>query len=355
MFVLVDRIAIAPDLHQRLVDTVEICYREAGEVIFEKRRRRRSALRFNEKFPCKTCGMEFAEPEPSLFSFNSPFGACPRCQGFGNTIDYDMDLVIPDTYAVARRRRGRSVDQAAVRLVARQTSSKHAKGKVRFERPVLRADAQPSARSVCELIRALLRRPGKQEVQGARARVPEPVSRLRAVPGLPRRAAAQGGAVRARRRQEPRRRRAHEHRRGAGVLRPLELSPEETAIADKILVEIRQRLKFLNDVGLEYLTLDRLSVHAFGRRGAAHPARDLPRLAPGGRLLRARRAVDRPAHRDTARLIRILEELRELGNTIVVVEHDPDVMRAADHIVDLGPGAGEHGGHDRLRRLATEA
>ena len=84
--------------------------------------------------------------------------------------------------------------------------------------------------------------------------------------------------------------------------------------------------------------------HALRRRSAAHPARHLSGIAPGGRLLRARRAVHRAARRDTGRLIRILHELRDLGNTILVVEHDPDVMRAADHIVDLGPGAGEHGG-----------
>src|SRR6185503_4617209 len=95
LFVLVDRIAIGPDLHQRLVDTIEICYREAGEVIFESAADGRR-LRFNEKFQCKTCGLEFSEPEPILFSFNSPVGACPRCQGFGNTVDYDMDRVIPD-------------------------------------------------------------------------------------------------------------------------------------------------------------------------------------------------------------------------------------------------------------------
>ena len=103
LFVLVDRLAIpageaGPDLHQRLVDTIEICYREAGEVIFESAgaTAASSVLRFNEKFQCKTCGMEFAQPEPILFSFNSPVGACPRCQGFGNTIDFDMDRVIPD-------------------------------------------------------------------------------------------------------------------------------------------------------------------------------------------------------------------------------------------------------------------
>ncbi len=124
----------------------------------------------------------------------------------------------------------------------------------------------------------------------------------------------------------------------------LELTPEETAIADKILVEIRQRLKFLNDVGLEYLTLDRLSSTLSG--GEAQRIQLATCL--GSRLVGACYVLDEPSiglhSRDTGRLIRILEELRDLGNTIVVVEHDADVMRSADHIVDLGPGAGELGG-----------
>jgi excinuclease ABC subunit A len=125
----------------------------------------------------------------------------------------------------------------------------------------------------------------------------------------------------------------------------LELSPEESAIADKILVEIRQRLKFLNDVGLDYLTLDRLSSTLSG--GEAQRIQLATCL--GSRLVGACYVLDEPSiglhSRDTGRLIRILEELRDLGNTIVVVEHDADVMRAADHIVDMGPGAGELGGH----------
>jgi excinuclease ABC subunit A len=124
----------------------------------------------------------------------------------------------------------------------------------------------------------------------------------------------------------------------------LELSPEETAIADKILVEIRQRLKFLNDVGLDYLTLDRLSATLSG--GEAQRIQLATCL--GSRLVGSCYVLDEPSiglhPRDTGRLIRILHELREIGNTILVVEHDPDVMRAANHIVDLGPGAGEHGG-----------
>jgi excinuclease ABC subunit A len=125
----------------------------------------------------------------------------------------------------------------------------------------------------------------------------------------------------------------------------LRLGTEEEAIAGKILVEIRQRLKFLNDVGLEYLTLDRLSSTLSG--GEAQRIQLATSL--GSRLVGACYVLDEPSiglhSRDTGRLIRILEELRGIGNTIVVVEHDPDVMRAADRIVDLGPGAGERGGN----------
>ncbi|MES1257844.1 MAG: excinuclease ABC subunit UvrA, partial [Acidobacteriota bacterium] len=125
----------------------------------------------------------------------------------------------------------------------------------------------------------------------------------------------------------------------------LELTPEETGIAGRILVEIQQRLKFLNDVGLEYLTLDRLSSTLSG--GEAQRIQLATCL--GSRLVGACYVLDEPSiglhSRDTARLLRILAELRDLGNTIIVVEHDPDVMKAADHIIDMGPGAGEHGGN----------
>jgi excinuclease ABC subunit A len=124
----------------------------------------------------------------------------------------------------------------------------------------------------------------------------------------------------------------------------MKLSPEETQIADKVLVEIQQRLKFLNDVGLEYLTLDRLSATLSG--GEAQRIQLATCL--GSRLVGACYVLDEPSiglhSRDTDRLVKILHELRDLGNTIVVVEHDPDVMRSADHIVDMGPGAGENGG-----------
>ena len=133
-------------------------------------------------------------------------------------------------------------------------------------------------------------------------------------------------------------------RRAQEFFDTLELSPEEREIADKVLDEIRQRCKFLNDVGLEYLTLDRLSATLSG--GEAQRIQLATCL--GSRLVGATYVLDEPSiglhNRDTARLVKILKDLKDLGNTIIVVEHDPDIMAEADYILDLGPGAGENGG-----------
>ncbi len=342
VFILVDRLAIAPDIRQRLVDALEICYRESGEALFELAGGGQ-ALRFNEKFACKICGKTFNEPEPSLFSFNNPYGACRRCQGFGNTIDYDLDLVIPN--------RALSIQQGAVDPWTKPQYSgfgvdfrRSAKGKVRLNVPVydLREDELAVLHhEIREFFREVERKKYKVHVRVF-------LSRYRGYTLCP---DCGGSRLRAE---------ALWIRVGgknlADVSRmniaqaqefflSLELSPEEMAIADKVLIEIRQRLKFLNDVGLEYLTLDRLSATLSG--GEAQRIQLATCL--GSRLVGACYVLDEPSiglhSRDTARLVGILQELRDLGNTILVVEHDPDVMRSADHIVDLGPGAGENGGH----------
>jgi excinuclease ABC subunit A len=341
LFVLVDRIAINPDLHQRLVDTIEICYRESGEVIFQHAQTGEQ-LRFNEKFQCKTCLLEFSVPEPILFSFNSPFGACPRCQGFGNTIDFDTDRVIPDKTL--------SLDDGAVDPWTKPkyrswlgNFRKSAGRKVRFDVPY--CDLTDAEReSVGDFLRRFW---DHLETKKYKVHVRVFLSRYRGYALCP-------DCKGARLRKEA----LYVKVSGktlADVVRmniaeayaffeSLELTPEETGIAEKILVEIRQRLKFLNDVGLEYLTLDRLSATLSG--GEAQRIQLATCL--GSRLVGACYVLDEPSiglhTRDTGRLIGILHELRGLGNTIVVVEHDPDVMRAADHIVDLGPGAGELGG-----------
>ena len=289
----------APDLHQRLVDTIEICYREAGEVIFRERRRGGAAsCASTRSSSARPAAWSSPSPSRSLFSFNSPVGACPRCQGFGNTIDFDMDRVIPD--------RTLSLDDGAVDpwtkpqvpLLAGQFPEAR-QGQRPLRTCPSASSPRPSARPSTRFIRRFF---DHLETKKYKLHVRVFLSRYRGYALCP-------DCKGARLRKE-----ALYVRVGgknlADVVRmniaeaheffdALELSPEETAIADKILVEIRQRLKFLNDVGLEYLTLDRLLVHALRRRGAAHPTGHLPGLAPGGRLLRAGRAFHRPAQRAT--------------------------------------------------------
>ena len=341
VFVLVDRVAISPGMHQRLVDTIEICFRESGEVVFQSAAGDQT-LRFNERFECKTCGREFAIPEPILFSFNSPAGACPRCQGFGNTIDFDMDRVIPD--------RGLSLSEGAIdpwtKPKYRSWLGNFAKSggkRVPFDVPI--CDLTEEQRE--ELFAFIRRFFDFLETKKYKLHVRVFLSRYRGYALCPEcrgsrlRKEALYVRVGGRNMADVTRMNIAEAQQ---FFLGLELGAEESAIADKILVEIRQRLKFLNDVGLDYLTLDRLSATLSG--GEAQRIQLATCL--GSRLVGACYVLDEPSiglhPRDTGRLIRILEELRELGNTIVVVEHDPDVMRAADHIVDLGPGAGEHGG-----------
>ena len=343
LFALVDRLSIAPGLHQRLVDAVEICYREAGEVVFEQAGTETPRrLRFSETFACKQCGIPFTEPEPVLFSFNSPYGACPRCQGFGNTIDYDMDLVIPDRYL--------TLEEGAVDPWTKpqyrwgwEDFRRAARGKVRLNVPV--AELREDEMTLLEQsIHAFFR---EVEQKKYKVHVRVFLSRYRGYAECPE---CHGGRLRAealnvlvggRNITEIVRMniaQAYE------FFRNLALPPEESAIADRILLEVRQRLKFLNDVGLDYLTLNRLSATLSG--GEAQRIQLATCL--GSRLVGACYILDEPSiglhSRDTERLIRLLQELRDLGNTIVVVEHDRDIMRAADHIVDLGPGAGENGG-----------
>ena len=353
VFILVDRLAIpaeqGPELRQRMVDTVEIGYREAGEILLEPAGAGRTGLpaclplRFSEKFSCKHCGLTFVDAEPRLFSFNNPFGACPRCQGFGNTIDFDMDLVIPD--------KSKTLEDGAVdpwtkpkyrSWLGNFRKTARSKG-VRLTVPFCDL-TEKEQETVFAAIRNFF---DHLETKKYKLHVRVFLSRYRGYALCPE---CRG----ARLRKEALYIRVSDRNiydvvrmnigEALAFFDRLQLSPEENAIAEKILVEIRQRLKFLNDVGLDYLTLDRLSSTLSG--GEAQRIQLATCL--GSRLVGSCYVLDEPSiglhPRDTGRLIRILHELREIGNTILVVEHDPDVMRAADHIVDLGPGAGEHGG-----------
>ncbi len=340
LFALVDRLAL-PVPRARLADGIEICYRETGEMILEAAGTG-ERLRFSQKFACHRCVRDFVQPEPRLFSFNSPFGACPRCQGFGNTVDYAMDLAIPDPW--------KTLDQGAV--AAWRTPKyrwqftdckRRRRGQVRFSTPY--AELRPEEQALVQ--QEVRRFFSELEAKKYKVHVRVFLSRFRGYSECP-----ECGGARLRREALNVRvgglNLAEVTRRNIAQAREffdrLELAPEEASIADIVLVEVRQRLKFLHDVGLEYLTLDRLSSTLSG--GEAQRIQLATCL--GSRLVGACYVLDEPSiglhSRDTGRLIRILHELRDLGNTIVVVEHDAELMRAADHILDLGPGAGENGG-----------
>jgi excinuclease ABC subunit A len=353
VFILLDRIVVSADNRLRIVDAVEVAYREAGEVIFieapqeESAERRR--LRFSGAYECKSCHRPGSEPEPRLFSFNNPFGACPRCQGFGNTVDFDLNLVIPD--------KGLSLADGAIDPWNRP-KYRPWYSELRKQAPELGVPLDVPWRDLPEAARETVLRGkgGIVGVYGFFAQMERKKYKLHVRVMLSKyRGYAECPDCRGQRlRTEARSVRINEKNicqasaltiaQARDFFDALRLSPMQEEIAGPILNEVRQRLSFLDAVGLEYLTLDRLASTLSG--GEAQRIQLATSL--GSRLVGALYVLDEPSiglhTRDTARLIHILEELRDLGNTILVVEHDADILRAADHLLDLGPGAGEHGG-----------
>ena len=353
VFVLLDRIVVSEENRARIVDAAEIAYRESGEVIFEEAPREdgaeRPRHRFSAAFECKSCHQPGREPEPRLFSFNNPFGACPRCQGFGNTMDFDLKLVIPDPSLTL-----------AEGAIDPWNRPKYRPWYTEFRRHAveLGVPLDVAWRDLPEAAReTVLRGKGtfagiygfftQMERKKYKLHVRVMLSKYRGYAECP---DCRGQRLRA----EARSVRIN----GLNIceataltiadaklfFNALQLSPMQEEIAGPILHEVRQRLNFLDAVGLEYLTLDRLASTLSG--GEAQRIQLATSL--GSRLVGALYVLDEPSiglhTRDTARLIHILEELRDLGNTILVVEHDADILRAADHLLDLGPGAGELGG-----------
>jgi len=351
VWILVDRLSISPEARARIVDSTEICYREAGEVLFETApaEGEPQRLRFSQRFECKKCGIKYEEPEPRLFSFNNPYGACPRCQGFGNTIDFDIDLVVPDkTLTLAQgavepwtkpkyrplfnelKRYAKTADiplDVPWEDLSREQQDVVINGDGKFWG--VRGFFEHLERKKYKLhVRVFLSRYRGYSIcgtcGGARLRTE---ARQVKVGGKDICAAT-----------------AMTVEEAAKFFQSLELSREEADIAGKLLDEVRDRLRFLDEVGLEYLTLDRLSSTLSG--GEAQRIQLATSL--GSRLVGTLYVLDEPSiglhSRDTNRLIKILHDLRDLGNSILVVEHDPEIMKASNYIIDLGPGAGENGG-----------
>jgi excinuclease ABC subunit A len=356
VWVVVDRLAVNSESRSRLVDSIEICYREgAGEAVLEfvpdASGNPAERLVFNDRFECKNDGTIYQEPEPRLFSFNNPYGACPRCQGFGNTIDFDLNLVVPDS--------SKSLDDGAIEPWTKpryrallQEAKKWARSQgiptnvawrhLTPDQRSLILDGDPANKfdGVKGFFNYLERKKYKLHVRVF-------LSRFRGYALCPEcsgtrlRVEARAVRIAGKSVTEICKLTVKEAR---AFFATLHLSESQTKVADKILEEVRSRLQFLDEAGLDYLTLDRLtSTLSGGESQRIQLATSL-----GSHLVGALYVLDEPSiglhPRDTQRLIDILKSLRDLGNTVLVVEHDPETIQAADSVVDLGPGAGELGG-----------
>jgi excinuclease ABC subunit A len=350
VYVLVDRLTARSDVRQRLVDSLEICFQEGhGLAVIETAESEPRRFFFSEKFACKYDGTTYAQPEPRLFSFNNPYGACPTCQGFGNTIGLDLDLVIPNP--------GLSLNEGAIEPWTKpqhEWAMDELRQFCKSEKISLNLPFNQLSRAEQ---RAIIE--GKGDWAGVRGffdwletkkyklHVRVFLSKYRGYALCP---DCGGGRLR----QEARDVKVSGRtlpeicslsiKEAAQFFESLELSVEQTAIADRILFEIRRRLRFMVDVGLDYLTLDRLASTLSG--GEAQRIQLATNL--GSALVGALYVLDEPSiglhPRDNDRLIRLLHNLRDIGNTVLVVEHDAEMMRSADHILDIGPAAGELGG-----------
>jgi excinuclease ABC subunit A len=348
-FVLIDRLANRGDIRQRLVDSLEICFQNTeGNAFIETTDGQR--LSFSEQFICQYDGTVYEPPEPRLFSFNSPFGACPTCQGFGNTTGLDMELVVPNPLL--------SIKDGAIDPLTKPQAEWALEELKRFCKQQNIPPDVPFIELSEAQKQAVLE--GKGYWRGVRGffdfletkkyklHVRVFIAKYRGYTTCP---DCRGGRLR----------QAARDVKIAGKCLPevvalsikdaavffatLSLTEEQNAIADRLLHEVRSRLKFMIDVGLDYLTLDRLASTLSG--GEAQRIQLATNL--GSSLVGALYVLDEPSiglhPRDNNRLIKILHNLRDIGNTILVVEHDEQIITSANHLLDIGIHAGELGGN----------
>ncbi len=383
--VVVDRLVMRHDLRKRLADSIETAVALAdGLVEIEMVARApdtepASTLVFSERFACPVHGPSLVELEPRIFSFNSPHGACERCTGLGSQMEIDPELVVPDrslsigegalapwagsassyyeqiTEAIAQRYRvdldaaWESLPSVAQNLFLHGTNGEPLQVTYRNRYGRRRSYATRFE----GIVPNLERRYRETDSEWAREKIEEFMS-LRPCPAC-------GGA-----RLRPESRAvlvagtpiekfcALSARRALRWLADVQLSDTDRHVARLILREIEERLRFLENVGIGYLSMDRAAATLSG--GEAQRIRLATQI--GSSLVGVLYILDEPSiglhQRDNSKLIATLERLRDLGNTVIVVEHDEQTMRAADHLVDLGPGAGEHGGAIVAQGTAAE-
>jgi excinuclease ABC subunit A len=365
--IVVDRIALRANARKRLADSMELALR-VGNGVAIVQVVDGEEMQFSERFACVYCQRSFEELQPRLFSFNTPYGACPECTGLGTSNELDESLVIPDPRL--------TINQGAI-LPWRTLSSHYHKALLRavcdefgidLDTPIKdlpKAKVEILLRGSDETVRVRFRGRGgrlriydtrfrgilhylRQEYEEAESEstrgyldaftAVKPCPTCKGARLKPESLAVTVGDKNI----------AHigalSIRQAMAFFEKLPLTAREHQIARQVVKEIRTRLGFLINVGLDYVTLDRAAPTLAG--GEAQRIRLATQIGSG--LMGVLYILDEPSiglhQRDNRRLLNTLEELRDLGNTIIVVEHDEETMRTADWIIDIGPGAGEHGG-----------
>ncbi|MCI8280153.1 MAG: excinuclease ABC subunit UvrA [Lachnospiraceae bacterium] len=379
--IVVDRLAVKEGIQKRLTDSIETCL-ELAEGLLTVDVIDGEAIHFSQSFSCPDCGISVDEIEPRSFSFNNPFGACPTCFGLGYKMEFDIDLMIPD--------RRLSIAQGAIQAMGWQSCT----DKNSFTYAILKALTEeyhfdldtPFEEYPQEIQDVIIHGTGgkslKVHYKGQRGEGVYDVAFEGLLKNMERRYRETGSETMKQEYESFMRitpckdcggQRLKKESLAVTVcdqnihqvtsmsisnlyefLQKMELTKQQHLIGDQILKEIRARVGFLKDVGLEYLTLARATASLSG--GEAQRIRLATQIGSG--LVGVAYILDEPSiglhQRDNDKLLATLKNLRDLGNTLIVVEHDEDTMLAADHVVDIGPGAGFHGGHLVVQGTAQE-
>ncbi len=366
--VVVDRLVMKDNLVKRLTDSVELALRTSEGTLVVELPDQKEELFFSERFACDYCGLSFPELTPQLFSFNAPQGACPQCDGLGANVFFDPDLVVPNPELSLREGAVAPWAKSSGNYYSSQLQALadhykfdyyqpfdklpekvrqvvlHGSGREQIDFYFEKDDRKHFYKRAFEgVLPSLERRFRETDSQTIREELEQYMSH-RPCP------ACEGGRLRpealAVRVAGHTIRQVSDLPVGAALafFNSLELTPKEAEIGQRIIKEIKERLTFLNDVGLGYLNLSRASATLSG--GESQRIRLATQI--GSRLVGVMYILDEPSiglhQRDNEKLLATLKRMRDLGNTVLVVEHDADTIVAADHVLDLGPGAGVHGG-----------
>ena len=378
--IVVDRLVIKPDIRSRLTESVEIALKHANNLVSIDIPGKETKL-YSQNYACPDCGISFDELSPRMFSFNNPFGACPACTGIGYLMKMDPDLIIPDknktlydgvkAFGSSTMKKGETMAKMYFESIARHYGvdisvpikklPKDFLDKILYGTGTEEIDFEyASAAGVRRftapfegVIPTLERRHNETKSQGMRDFYEYYMSESECPECNGARLKKEVLAVRVGD-KNINELTSMSIDKIKDYLNSLQLSEKDQMIADQIFKELNKRLQFLMDVGLEYLTLSRSAGTLSG--GEAQRIRLATQIGSG--LTGVLYILDEPSiglhQRDNEKLIATLKKLRDLGNTVLVVEHDEDTMYAADQVIDIGPGAGVHGGNVMAQGTAEE-